>query len=96
MEDNPVEKGTRIVPQRSLLVPDSLLMSQRESKQRRLIPRKPINLLTSHEGRSQVAPYSQIRLIATFFSAYFRKFPSLFNFSLEHFPLVGFMNLMLK
>ena len=63
-----------------LLVTDSLLLPQRESKQRRLIPRKPINLLTSHEGRSQVAPYSQIRLIVTFFSAYFRKFPSLFNF----------------
>ena len=50
-----------------LLVPDSLLLPQRESKQRRPIPRKPINLLTPHEGRSQVAPYSQIRLIATFF-----------------------------
>ena len=57
-----------------LLVPDSLLLPQRESKQRRLIPRKPINLLTSHEGRSQVAPYSQIRLIVTFFLLIFGNF----------------------
>jgi len=53
------------------------------------------NLLTPHEGRSQVAPYSQIRL-SHIFSAYFRKFPSLFNFSLEHLPVVGFMNPTLK
>ena len=71
-----------------LLVPDSLLLPQRESKQRQLIPRKPINLLTPHEGSSQVTPYSQIRLIVTFFSAYFRKFPSLFNFLCSIFLLL--------